>query len=110
MSRTMLDYICDFSSWIILSLHDDGVLRSSDLELDHDVPIWDDLDDNQKLEAIRYVRENKNGEDFSNSGYCQAIHQATAYFLVEFFKSQETKNFFDDLDFMADDMPVRFLE
>ena len=110
MSRTMLDYICDFSSWIILSLHDDGVLRSSDLELDHDVSIWDDLDDNQKLEAIRYVRENKNGEDFSNSGYCQAIHQATAYFLVEFFKSQETKNFFDDLDFMADDMPVRFLE
>lgn len=77
-----------------------------EFELDHEVPIWDDLTLEQKIEAIQYVVKNENNEDFGHSGCCKAVHQATAYFLVEYFKSLDSEIFFDDLDFMmADNVP-----
>ena len=64
------------------------------------VPIWDQLSTHRKIECIEYVRENPEDEDFGHSQCCDPIHQATAYFLVEWYRELDSEVFFDDLDFM----------
>lgn len=105
-----LQQICKVSAEMVLSAVLDEGFEVALYFLDYELPVWDDLSTEERLEAIRYVKENKNNEDFSHSGLCKPVHQATAFFLVEWLKTQETEYFFDDLDFMADDMPVRFLK
>ena len=64
------------------------------------VPIWEQLSTDRKIECIKYVRENPEDEDFGHSQCCSPIHQATAYFLVQWYREQDSEVFFDDLDFM----------
>lgn len=65
------------------------------------VPIWSKLSNKEKLEAIQYVVDNPNDEDFSHSGCCTPIHQATAYFLISYFNQTDIcEDYFEDLDFM----------
>ena len=71
-----------------------------DPELNYRIPIWDDMTTQQQVDALEYVYENPNDEDFGHSGCCTAVHQATAYYCIKLMQSIDTEFFFDDLDFM----------
>ena len=70
-------------------------------EVSRPIPIWDDLTEGQKTEALEYVFKNEHDEDFGHSGCCKAIHQATAYYCVILLTQEvDEECHFDDLDFM----------
>lgn len=98
MSRFMFEHMVIWSADVVLQCIDDGFPEV--LYLNQSIPLWDDLTEEEKINAIHYVRDNKYEEDFSHSECCKSIHQATAFFLVEFFKDQDAEVFFDDLDFL----------
>ena len=63
------------------------------------VPIWDDLTPSEKCEAIEYLYNNQDDEDFGHSGCCKAIHQAAAFYCVKVLFQSKTDDHFDDIDF-----------
>tara|TARA_Y100001938_G_C8047186_1_gene409598 strand:- start:338 stop:679 length:342 start_codon:yes stop_codon:yes gene_type:complete len=71
-------------------------------EIEEYIPVWDDMCIAEKLECIEYVVKNPNLEDFGHSDLCQPKHQATAYFLHQYFCKVESNDcsLFDDLDFL----------
>lgn len=77
------------------------------VEVSESIPIWDDLTEGQKLEALEYVFKNEHDEDFGHSGCCKAIHQATAYYCVALLRETEEDHHFDDLDFWAFDGVIK---
>ena len=66
------------------------------------IPVWDNLTDSEKMNALEYVYNNEHDEDFGNSQFCTAIHQAAAYYCVCLLKEQEAGDHFDDIDFMME--------
>lgn len=98
MSRFIFEHVVTWSADVVLQCIYDGFPEV--LYLNQPIPLWDDLTEEEKIDAIRHVRDNIYEEDFSHSQCCRPIHQATAFFLVEFFKDQDAGVLFEDLDFM----------
>ena len=94
----MLNRVINCAYHWIMDLDQEGLVE----ELNSiSLPVWDDMTNLEKVQNICYVNENREIEDFGHSELCAREHQATAAFMVEWFRSQDLLEIlFDDLDFM----------
>lgn len=72
------------------------------------IPVWDDMNLEQKLIAITDVSKKLlNNEIQLHSNCCTAWEQATAFFLIQYgLETFDPEICFDDMDFMMTDMMI----
>jgi len=67
------------------------------------LPVWDELSLEEKIASLTSIYENcdKRADDYTHSGCCTAVEQATCAFCIQWFKNQDLLGcLMDDCDFM----------
>lgn len=92
----------------IIRMTNDWIMDGMPEEIHEDLysvslPIWDELTYEERLASLSSIYEDcgTRAEDFTHSGCCTPIEQATCAFCIEFFNRQDLLDaLMEDLDFM----------